>query len=106
MSSSNKAGFSVRTAEYQGNTLVSICDVEVIGRTVKEGRLTMHISKEYFSGEIVSEKEALELMKRCSIVSLTGKRSVILAIENKIGSKDAIREIEDIPFLMIYKFLR
>ncbi len=106
LSSNGRKGFSVRTAEYQGNTLVNICDVEVIGRTVKDGKLVMHISKEYFSGEIVSEQEALDLIRKCSIISLTGKRSVSLAIENNIGSKDAIREIEDIPFLMIYKFLR
>jgi len=63
LSNSDKKGFSIRTAEYKGNTLVNICDEEIIGRTVREGKLVMHISKEYFSGEIVSEQEALELIK-------------------------------------------
>jgi hypothetical protein len=106
LSNSDKKGFSIRTAEYKGNTLVNICDEEIIGRTVREGKLVMHISKEYFSGEIVSEQEALELIKKCSIVSLSGERSVALAIKNKIGSEEAVRKIEDIPFLMIYKFMR
>lgn len=106
LSNSNKRGFSVRTAEYKGSMLVNICDEELIGKTVKEGKLVINISKEYFYGEIIDENAALELIKRSSIISLTGKRSVNLAINNNIGCKDAVREIEDVPFLMIYKFLK
>jgi hypothetical protein len=98
--------FSVRTTDYRGNTLVNICDHELIGRTVTDGKLSVHISKEFFFGEIVNRGEALSLIRRCSIVNLAGRRAVTLAIENRIGASEAIREIEDVPFLMIYKFMR
>jgi hypothetical protein len=94
----------VRTAEYQGNTLVNICDQELIGRIVTEGKLQVHISKDFFFGEIVEQNEALGLMKHCSIINLAGRRAVSLAIENNLGAREAVREIEDVPFLMIYKF--
>ena len=97
-------GFSVRTAELRGNTLVNICDEELVGRTVTEGKLQVHISKDFFSGEVVDRNEALDLIKGCSIVNLAGKRAVSLAIDNKMGAKEAVREIEEVPFLMIYKF--
>lgn len=97
-------GFSVKTAEYRGNTLVSICDEELIGRTVKDGKLQVHISMEFFFGEIVDGREALGLLHRCSIINLAGRRAVALAVDNKLGAREAIREIEDVPFLMIYKF--
>ncbi len=97
-------GFSVRTAVYQGSTLVNICDAELVGRTVTEGRLQVHISKDFFFGEIVDRTEALNLINGCAIVNLAGRRAVSLAIENKVGAKEAVREIEDVPFLMIYKF--
>jgi len=98
--------FSVRTTEYKGNVLVNICDEELIGRTVTEGRLRIHISKEFYFGETVGAGEALKLIRTCAIVNLTGKRSVSLAVENGMGAREAIREIEGVPFLMIYKFLR
>ena len=98
-------GFAVRTTEYQGNTLVNICDLELIGRTVTEGKLKMHISKEFYFGEMVGEAEALSLIRKCTIINLVGERSVSLAVDNKIGSPHAIREIEDVPFLMVYKFM-
>ena len=99
-------GFAVRTTEYQGTILVNICDEELIGRTVTEGKLQMHISKEFYFGELVDASEALDLIRKCSIINLVGHRSVSLAVENRIGARQAIREIENVPFLMVYKFLR
>ncbi len=97
-------GFSVRTAEFKGTILVNICDEELVGRTVAEGRLKVHLSKEFYSGEVVDKGEALRLIRTCSIVNLAGSRSVSLAVDNDVGAPEAVREIEEVPFLMIYKF--
>jgi uncharacterized protein len=97
-------GFSVRTAEYRGTILLNMCDEELVGRTVAEGSLKVHLSKEFYSGEVVEKPEALRLIRTCSIVNLAGTRSVALAVENRMGAPEAIREIEEVPFLMIYKF--
>jgi hypothetical protein len=98
--------YAVRTVEYQGNTLVNICDEELVGKTVSEGKLRVHLSKDFYSGQIVSMGEALRLIRTCSIVNLAGRRVIALALENRIGASEAVREIEGVPFLMIYKFLR
>jgi hypothetical protein len=97
-------GFSVRTAEFKGTILVNICDEELVGSTVTEGKLKVHLSKEFYSGEIVNRGEALRLIRTCSIVNLAGSRSVSLAVDNRVGAPEAVREIQDVPFLMIYKF--
>ena len=97
-------GFSVRTAEFRGTILVNICDEELVGKTVTEGKLKVHLSKDFYSGEVVDGGEALRLIRTCSVVNLAGSRSVALAVDNKVGAPEAIREIEAIPFLMIYKF--
>jgi len=102
--STNGKGFSVRTADYKGTILVNICDEELVGRTVTEGELRVHLSSEFYSGEVVDTGEALRLIRTCSIVNLAGTRSVSLAVDNNVGSPEAIREIEEVPFLMIYKF--
>ena len=97
-------GFAVKTAEYKGSVLVNVCDEELVGRTVEEGRLKVHLSRDFYSGEVVDKGEALRLIRTCSIVNLAGERSVSLAVDNELGAKEAIREIEEVPFLMIYKF--
>lgn len=104
MPSDNGRGFSIRTSEYKGTILVNICDEELVGRTVSEGRLQVHLSKEFYSGEVVDAGEALRLIRNCQIINLAGTRSVSLAVDNEVGAPEAIREIEQVPFLMIYKF--
>jgi hypothetical protein len=102
--SANGKGYSVRTSEYQGTLLVNICDEELVGRTVREGKLEVHLSPDFYSGEVVDTGEALRLIRTCSIINLAGSRSVSLAVDNDVGNPQAIREIEEVPFLMIYKF--
>jgi hypothetical protein len=99
-----RQGFSVRTTEYKGSLLVNICDQELVGKTVEEGKLKVHLSKDFYSGEVIGKGEVLRLIRTCAIVNLAGQRCVSLAVENQIGAPEAIRKIEDVPFLMIYKF--
>jgi hypothetical protein len=102
--SANGKGFSVRTAEFKGTILVNMCDEELVGRTVEEGKLKVHLSKDFYSGEVVDKGEALRLIRTCSIINLAGSRCVSLAVDNEVGAPEAIREIQEVPFLMIYKF--
>ncbi|MDA4120535.1 MAG: DUF424 family protein [Thaumarchaeota archaeon] len=106
MPSANGKGYSVRTSEFKGTILVNMCDEELVGRTVEEGKLKVHLSRDFYSGEVVDKGEALRLIRTCSIVNLAGSRSVSLAVDNNVGAPEAIREIEEVPFLMIYKFAR
>lgn len=64
----------------------------------------MHISKEYFGGQTVDPAQALKMMKESSIINLAGKQAVDIALSNKMGAKEAVRVIQGVPFLMIYKF--
>ena len=96
--------FSIHSVAWKNSAVVNVCDADLIGRTLSEGNLKMHISKEFFGGELVEEAEALEVIKRSSMISLAGERSVNIALTNKLGSPQAVREIEGVPFLMIYKF--
>ncbi len=98
------APFSVHSIVWKNSAVVNVCDADLIGRTLCEGNLKVHISKDYFGGELLEEEEALKLIKESPMVSLAGERSVNVALANKLGSPQAVREIEGVPFLMIYKF--
>lgn len=98
------ARFSVHSISWKNASIVNVCDSELIGRTLVEGRLKMHISKDFFGGELVGEEEATKIIKESPMISLAGQRSVNIALANRLGSPQAVREIEGVPFLMIYKF--
>jgi hypothetical protein len=64
----------------------------------------MHISPEYFGGQVVDSIQALKMMQKSSIINLAGEQAVGIALSNKMGAKEAVRVIQGVPFLMIYKF--
>ena len=98
------APFSVHSITWMNTSIVNVCDRELLGRTLVDGKLRMHISKDFFGGELVGEEEATRIIKQSAMISLAGERSVNIALANKLGSRQAVREIEGVPFLMIYKF--
>ncbi len=100
----SNAGFVARTIRYESNLMVNICDEELLGKTVRDGALEMHISADYFSGENVNLQEALELIRRGQIVNLAGTRIVEKTLEAKLASPLAVKKISSTSFLMIYKF--
>lgn len=89
---------------FQGSTMVNICDNDILGRSLQEGELRIDIHDGYFGGELVDKEKAIESLRRCEIANLVGKKIVGLAISEKLADPRAIRLIDGIPFLMIYKF--
>jgi hypothetical protein len=94
--------YSVRISDYQKNTMLNMCDAELIGKEVVDGELKIHISENYYGKQIVEKDEALSMLKSASILNLVGKKTISLAIDLGIGSKDGVKIISDIPFLIIF----
>jgi hypothetical protein len=84
--------------------MVNICDQEVLGRRLKEGELTIDIGNGYFDGVLVGEEEAINSLRSCDIANLVGERIVERAVREKLADGRAVRRIDGVPFLMIYKF--
>jgi hypothetical protein len=94
--------FSVRISDYQKNTIVNMCDAELMGKDVVDGELKIHISESYYGKQLVDKDEAISFLKSASIMNLVGKETISLAIDLGIGSESGVKIISDIPFLIIF----
>ena len=94
--------FSVRISDYQKNTMVNMCDAELIGKDVVDGELKIHISENYYGKQIVDKAEAISLLSSASMLNLVGKETTSLAINLGIGSESGVKIISDVPFLLIF----
>ena len=94
--------YSVKISDYQKNTMLNMCDSELIGKDIVDGKLKIHISENYYGKQIVEKDEAISMMKSASILNLVGRETISLAIDLGIGSKDGVKIISDIPFLIIF----
>ncbi len=95
--------FSVRVSNYQKNTMLNICDAELLGKKIIQDGLNVHISESYYGEKLVEKEEAKSLLKNSSIINMVGKETVSLSIELGIGSENGIKTISNIPFLIVFK---
>jgi len=94
--------FSVKVSNYQKNTMLNICDVELLGKQISQDELNIKISESYYGEKLVEKEEAKSLLQNSSIINMVGKNTVSLSIELGIGSKSGIKTISDIPFLIVF----
>jgi hypothetical protein len=95
--------FAVRQTDYQKNPMLNICDAELLGKTITEGELNMHISESYYGDRFVDKDEAQTLLKNSTIINLVGNETISLCIELGIGSENAVKKISGVPFLIVFK---
>jgi len=94
--------FSVRVTDYQKNTMLNICDANLLGKKIVQDELTMHISENYYGERFVEKEEAESLLKSSSIINMAGKETVSLSLKIGVGSENAVKIISDVPFLIIF----
>jgi hypothetical protein len=95
--------FSVRISNHQKNSTLNICDAELLGKKIVQDELNMHISEIYYGEKLVEQEEAKSLLKNSSIINMVGKETVSLSMELGIGSKNGIKTISGVPFLIVFK---
>ena len=53
---------------------------------------------------IVAKEEAEELLKTSSIINMVGKETISLSVKIGVGSSKGVKEIDGVPFLLVFKF--
>ena len=86
------------------NVLLAICDCEVLGRTLREGKIVFHIKEEFYKGGQVTIEEALGMIEKSNIVNMVGKNCVECAISKGYVHPEAVLKIEGVPHAQIVKF--
>ena len=102
-SSDTNLHFYVRKMNYQGSLMINICDEELLGINIVSDSLNINITNDFFN-ELANEKDISNLLKRCSIANLIGRRVVEKTLSLGLAKRDSIKIVSDIPFLMIFKF--
>ena len=84
--------------------LLAICDCELLGRTLREGKIVFHVRDEFYNGRKASVEEAIGMINNSTIVNLVGKCCVEKAIAKGYVHPEAVLKIEGIPHAQIVKF--
>lgn len=85
------------------NVLLAICDCELLGRTLRQGKIVFHIKNEFYNGGKVTVEEAVNMIENSTIVNMVGKNCVDRAIAKGYVHPEAVMDIEGIPHAQILK---
>jgi uncharacterized protein len=96
--------YAVRSTKYGDSLMISVCDVELVGRILEDNGLTIYMTKAYWQERLVQDKEAESLLRKCVIANLAGKRIVNKAISSKLANPSSVKIYSGIPFLMLFRF--
>ncbi len=94
-------GVYVKVVRQGRDTLVAVCDAEILGKTLEGGRVPFTVSERFYKGALCDLAEALEAMGKASIVNMVGKRIVEAAIECNLVQEAGIIYLGDVPHAQI-----
>jgi uncharacterized protein len=85
------------------NVMLAICDSEVLGKTLREGKIVFHVKEEFYNGGRVSVEEAVDMIANSTIVNMVGNCCVQKAIARGYVHPQAVLNIEGVPHAQIVK---
>ena len=95
--------FSARLINHGDTLMLNICDTDLLGRTLNRGNFTLKISEKYYAQKVVEKEEAKDLLRRANNINMVGKEIISLSVNMGIGSQEGVKEVDGIPFLIIFK---
>lgn len=87
-----------------GNVLLAICDAEILGQTLREGKIVFHVKERFYRGSKVKIEEAVAMIEHSTIVNMVGRNVVQRAVEEGYVHPEAILNIDGVPHAQIVKF--
>ena len=89
-----------RSENYE--LVLGICDKELAGKILRKDP-EFKVGKKFYCEKECDEEGVLELIKRCTIANLVGKKIIELAIRRKFIIKENVILIGDTPHAQIVK---
>ena len=101
--SANELDVYVNLKKVGRNVLLAVCDCELLGRTLRQGKIVFQVKDEFYNGGKVSVEEAVNMIRNSTIINMVGKNCVEKAIEKGYVHPDAVLNIEGVPHAQIVK---
>ena len=95
--------FRARLINHNNTRMLNICDADLLGRTLNRDNFSLKISQEYYTDKVIEKEEAKALLQESDSINMVGKDIISLSVNIGIGSNEGVKEIDGIPFLIVFK---
>ena len=91
----------INTIRHGKDTLVAVCDADILGQTLEGGSCPFTVSRRFYGGDLSTLSEALQAMSKATIVNMIGKKIVTAAIKDQRVHPDAVIYFGKVPHAQI-----
>lgn len=85
--------------------IITIADKELVGKKFKEGKKQLDIKESFYKGDIKLPEEIKNIIeygkKEDAIFNIVGEKSIKIALQENLITKESIGKIANIPYAMI-----
>jgi len=89
--------------QHENTLVLAVCDKEHLGKTYEEGKLFFEVRERFFSGEGVTEKELIKLMKEADSINFFGNKCVEIGKKEGLISESSVITIKGVRHAQVYK---
>jgi len=95
---------SIKTHRAQGQVVVAMCDAELVGRKLNDGRVTITLNEGFYAGEFFDEDETgiFNLIRGASSYNIFGERAIAVAVRYNLVDRSTVRLIDGVPHAQVY----
>ncbi len=85
--------------------VAAVCDANLLGKKFEEGKKQLDVRENFYNGEEVSEKKAIEIIrkqaKEGATFNIVGQKSIAIAKKAGIITKENIGNVGKIKFALV-----
>lgn len=85
--------------------VAAIADSDLIGKKFEEGKRQLHITENFYKGELMEEEKLITTLKSLALddatFNIVGERSVNSALKAEIITKEMVGKVQGIPFALV-----
>lgn len=83
--------------ETESGVMIAVCDTDLLGKTFREGSLSLEVSKTFYGGKVVSDEEVITELCGASIANLVGEKAISCGIESGFIDGGCVLRIDGVP---------
>ncbi len=93
---------AVKTHETPKGRVVAACDIGLVGKSLRDGEMKLHVCEEFYFEKSVGPEELESLLEDCFTANLVGKKTVEAYCRANPDAEVCVMTIDDTPHLQIF----
>lgn len=81
-----------------------MCDAELVGRRLKDGKVSITLNEGFYGGEVFEDDEAgiFNLLRGASSYNIFGERAIAVAVRYNLVDRSTVRLVDGVPHAQVY----